>query len=170
MAFDFLKTAVKSKPKAQTPYIQFLPDKGQAVYLLKVNRLVLDKAPYRGFEFFLTDFEVVESNHPEFPPGSLCSRMMSFYGDKKSEHRDKKSSEEMMAFFVAVTGLSASEITEKDILEACGEKQPLAGTLVRGNAFYHKTDKGTDFTKCVWNHVSTDPSEVVAPANDNGDE
>jgi hypothetical protein len=170
MAFDFLKKVETAAPKAQTPYIQFLPDKGQASYLLKVNRLALDKAQFQGFEFFLVDAEVVESNHPEFPKGSLTCRMMPFYGGKQNENKDKKSAEEMKAFFVALTGLPASEITEKDILEACSEKQPLAGTLVRCNAFHHLTKKNTDFTKCVWNHVSTDPTEVVAPANDNGDE
>jgi hypothetical protein len=169
MAFDFLKTVETSTSRAQTPYIQYLPDKGQAIFLLKASRLSLDKAQYKGFEFFLVDAEVVESNHPEFPKGSLCCRMMTFYGDKKSEYKDKKSAEEMMQFFVALTGLPAAEIKQPDIMEACSEKQPLAGTYVRCNAFYHKGEKGGEFTRCVWTHAS-DPAEVVAPANDNGDD
>lgn len=170
MSFNFLNEVEKARPGSnQVPYLQFKPDKTQAKYKLKVNRLTLDKAEFKGFEFFLAEFEVLESDHPEFPPGSLCCRMFPFHGDKKSKIKDEKTAKEMMAFFCALTGLPAGDIKKPDILDACSPKQPMAGYSVQVHALHHKAQSGSDFTKCIWQHVHDETPPEIESAGDDTD-
>lgn len=111
-------------------------------YTLKINQVKEGKTRHKE-DFFCAEFEVIESDAADRPVGTPMSWIVMYKHDSALNN--------IKSFFAAAAQLPAETITEEVSLKFIGEKQPLAGRVVKAIATNVKTKSGGDFTKMVWN-------------------
>lgn len=110
-------------------------------YVVLINRIKHGETR-KGVDFFVVETKVLESDCAAIPAGSECSWMVTL--DKDAALGNIKS------FAMAATGCADNEVDEAGILELVSDRQPLAGQVMRVEAFNKPTRDGKPFTRVKW--------------------
>jgi hypothetical protein len=112
-------------------------------HTLRVNKVELLDSEQKG-QFFIVEFEVVESNSMEI--GTMKTWMM-----KTSLFAFKANAK---AFISAAGGIGLDEVTEDISTKVIGPEQPLSNALVKCEARLRDKKQGDgQYTYCVWSAV-----------------
>jgi len=119
-------------------------------YLLKILEVKNGHADQGGFDFFLAEFEVVQSDNPKFRPGSRVEWMVAF---KNQQYLSTYQADVKQFLYHAFRGfdpnVTVEQINEQVWQLATSTEQPLAGKYVAASAVDKpkKTKPGEVFTK-----------------------
>lgn len=124
--------------------------KAPGIYVLRVAKVKVDEAR-AGFPYFLAEFDIVESSHPELLQGTRASWMATM---KNATYKDTFLAN-VKGFLLAVLqgsqpGFRSEQINDQVIMAVTGEQQPLTGMLVRAQATDISTKAGNPFTKVLF--------------------
>jgi hypothetical protein len=137
--------------------------KSPGLYLLEVVKIKCDKAQ-AGFPYFLVEFRVIESSHPEIVPGIVVAWMATLKNEtwKATFQQNVKG-----CLLSIVQGVAASQgaplpqaqqIGDQVVGAAAGDQQPFTGVRVKAQAANIKTKTGGDFTKVTFYPHNEQPS------------
>lgn len=138
-------------------------------YKLKVREVKNGTAQSQGWDFFLAEVEVVESNNPDRPQGAVCEWMVAF---KNAQYQDTYLANVKNFLWAAFNGFDSSvtpeQITSKVWALAVSENQPLRDKYVACSAVdkEKKYTKGEFFTRVTfqpWSGPAVE-GEVVGAA------
>lgn len=115
-------------------------------YVVKINRCKHGMTR-KNVDFFVVETKILESDNDGLPIGSEASWMVTM--DKDAAPGNIKS------FAMAATGVDEDGIDEAGILEIVSDRQPLAGMIMRVEAFNKPTKEGKPFTRIKW--LEADP-------------
>jgi len=101
-----------------------------------------------GIPFFIVEAEILESNHPERPPGMVCAQVIKMATDMGPIN--------VKRFIAAANGIDpnsneANEQVNEEVCEyAVSDEQPLTGIELGLQCVNTQTQRGTDFTIHHW--------------------
>jgi hypothetical protein len=121
-------------------------------YYLKVEECKNGYAPQGNFPFFVTRFEVVQTDSPNFQPGSPVEHMIAFKDARYTETYQRNVKEFLFAAFNSKFPnevRSLDQISTEMWQRAVAEDQPLKGTIVmcQSVAKPKKNTPGETFTR-----------------------
>ena len=138
-------TVADSKPTVGGKY--FLPGN----YLVEIQRCK-EGETRKKIPFFVVECKIIQSDNPDMKVGTDCSWLVMM--DKDAAPGNIK------AFVMAAAGVEEDEVDEAGCEEICSERQPLAGTKMRVEAYNKPTKAGMPFTRLNWELVE-DASEAA---------
>ena len=120
------------------------------IYVASIAKIKVDQAR-AGFPYFLVEFDLVESSHPQLAVGARVSWMATL---KNATHKDTFRSN-VKGFVLAALqaqrpATTSQEITDAVIAAVTGEQQPLTGIRIRAQAANITTREGKPFTKVTF--------------------
>jgi hypothetical protein len=113
--------------------------------LLYVNTLKMIKSR-KGEDVFIADFDIVTSDVPERPAGSVMSWVCNFKHDAAPGN--------VRLLLAAVTATPLDQVDAAGSQFAVSPQNPCHGRLVRLTASQTITKSGNPFTVCKWDIVS----------------
>lgn len=124
--------------------------KAPGLYVLRIAKVKVDEAR-AGFPYFLAEFDIVESSHPDLPKETRASWMATM---KNATFRDTFRAN-VKGFVLATLqgqqpGFRGDQVNDQVIAAVTGEQQPLTGMLVRAQASDISTKAGNPFTKVLF--------------------
>lgn len=120
---------------------------GPGAFLLKVIALKQGRSRKKK-DFFVAEFEILESTNKEFPVGSTASWMVTI--DRDDEDTIDMRLGDIKKFCSVLSRAPLSEVDEAAVEMLTSAANPAADWLVRGSGTNKKTRAGGDFTKFVW--------------------
>jgi hypothetical protein len=94
-------------------------------------------------EFFVVDFDVIESNNPELEPGCSATWMAKLTGKFPA-----LALADVKAFIMAATGAAEQDVGETEVMDAIdGDGSALSGQVVRVQVEDVVTKSGASFSK-----------------------
>lgn len=124
--------------------------KSPGIYVLRIVKIKVDEAR-AGFPYFLAEFDIVESSHPELVVGTRASWMATM---KNQTFKDTFRANVKGFVLAALQGsqpqVRSENINDQVIAAVTGEQQPLTGVLVRAQATNIETKAGNPFTKVMF--------------------
>jgi len=124
--------------------------KAPGLYVPRLVKIKVDMSR-AGFPYFLAEFDLVESSHPELPPGTRVTHINTL---KNATYKDTFRAGVKSLVLALLQGqhpeTKADQINDAVITAISSEQQPLTGFLLRAQASMIKTKAGNDFTKMLW--------------------
>lgn len=120
------------------------------VYLLAVAKIKVDQSQ-SGHPYFVVEFDILESSHPQRPVGTRMSWMSTLKDRRHIETFLRNVKGCLLA--IIQTGhpsVSLNQVNDQAVQWACSEQQPLTGVRVRAQATAITTSEGNPFTKVVF--------------------
>jgi hypothetical protein len=104
-------------------------------YIVEITAVKSGRAQQSEKPYFVVEFEVEESDNPEFDPGAAICWMKMVHQYKKYFLEDVK------GFVATALGVSAEEVTEEVCEYVSGEDQPLIGKRLSLRAYLETNQK-----------------------------
>lgn len=122
-------------------------------YVVQVQRVKSDKTRL-GVVFFVVECKIVESNKDTLPERAEASWMVTLDKDAALGNINE--------FVCKATGCEPHEVDEAGIEQLIGQKQPLAGHLMRLSTYNKPTKAGKPFTHHKWAPLNETEQQTFA--------